>query len=55
MVYHTLEYCKDKQHDLVVTEVKKLQGIKFAVGLCCKVYVILQETYKNAISFSPEG
>jgi hypothetical protein len=55
MVYYILEYCKDKQHDLVITEIEKLQGIKFTIGLYYKIYIILQETYKNAISLSPEN
>jgi hypothetical protein len=54
-VYHKLEVCKDEKRELVATEIAKLQEIKFANGVCCKLCAVPQETCYDSTDFRGQG
>jgi hypothetical protein len=47
--------CKDEKRELVATEIAKLQEIKFANGVCCKLCAVPQETCYDTVIFSEQG
>lgn len=53
--HHKLETCKDEKREVVAIEVEKLQGIKFAAGVCCKLCAVPQETCEESIDFGRQG
>ena len=53
--HHKLESCKDEKRKVVAAKVEKLQGIKFAAGVCCKFCAVPQETCEESMDFGRQG
>jgi len=54
-LYHKLETCKDKKREVVSAEGKKLQAIKFAAGVCCKLSAAPQEMCEEGMDFDRQS
>ena len=54
-LYHKLETWEDKKREVVAAEVEKLQAIKFAASVCCKLCAVLQEMCEESIDFDRQS
>jgi len=54
-IYHELGICKDKQRDLVVTEIGKLRKIEFAQKICCKFCAVPREKCKDSMYYNQQA
>ena len=53
--HHKLETCKDEKREVVSAEVEKLQGIKFAAGVYCKLCAVPQEVCEESMDFDRQS